>query len=424
MEYGTLEHAKMLDQQDELSIYRSRYHFPKHKGEDCLYFCGNSLGLQPKSTKAALMAELDHWAAHGVEGHFTGDNAWMYYHKLLTPPSARLVGAKESEVVVMNTLSTNLHLLMVSFYRPTNTRFKIIMEEQAFPSDQYAVESQVKFHGFDPEDAIIEVKARPGEDYIRTEDIEETIKAHSDSVALVFFSGVNYYTGQFFEMERITACAHDAGAIAGFDLAHAAGNVVMNLHDWNVDFAAWCSYKYLNSGPGGPSGVFVHEKHGQDKTLPRFAGWWGHDEKSRFKMEKGFIPMEGAQGWQLSNAQVLSFAALKSSIEIFEEAGIEALRAKSLQLTSYMESLINGIEGGDLFKIITPSIAEQRGAQLSMLTQDGIGKELFDFLSANGVICDWREPNVIRLAAVPMYNSFEDVWNFVDLVKRWIKRNH
>jgi kynureninase len=321
-------------------------------------------------------------------------------------------------------LSTNLHLLMVSFYRPTNTRFKIIMEEQAFPSDQYAVESQVKFHGFDPEDAIIEVKARPGEDYIRTEDIEETIKAHSDSVALVFFSGVNYYTGQFFEMERITACAHDAGAIAGFDLAHAAGNVVMNLHDWNVDFAAWCSYKYLNSGPGGPSGVFVHEKHGQDKTLPRFAGWWGHDEKSRFKMEKGFIPMEGAQGWQLSNAQVLSFAALKSSIEIFEEAGIEALRAKSLQLTSYMESLINGIEGGDLFKIITPSIAEQRGAQLSMLTQDGIGKELFDFLSANGVICDWREPNVIRLAAVPMYNSFEDVWNFVDLVKRWIKRNH
>jgi kynureninase len=423
MEHGTLEHARMLDQQDELSVYRSKYHFPKHNDKDCLYFCGNSLGLQPKSTRDALLAELDHWSTYGVEGHFTGDNAWMYYHKLLTPASAKLVGAKESEVVIMNTLSTNLHLLMVSFYRPTKQRFKIIMEEQAFPSDQYAVESQVKFHGFDPEDAIIEVKARPGEDYIRTEDIEATIKEHADSTALVFFSGVNYYTGQFFEMKRITECAHEAGAVAGFDLAHAAGNVVMKLHEWNVDFAAWCSYKYMNSGPGGPSGVFVHEKHGANPDLPRFAGWWGHDEESRFKMEKGFIPMKGAQGWQLSNAQVLSFAALKSSIEIFDEIGIERLRAKSLKLTSYMESLIDQIEGGDFFKIITPRVESLRGAQLSMLTKDKVGKALFDFLSEHGVICDWREPNVIRLAAVPMYNSFEDVWQFVDLVKRWIREN-
>lgn len=423
MEQGTLEHAKMLDRQDELFRFRSKYHFPQHDGEDCLYFCGNSLGLQPKSTREALLAELDHWSSYGVEGHFTGDNAWMYYHKLLTPASARLVGAKDSEVVIMNTLSTNLHLLMVSFYRPTKERFKIIMEEQAFPSDQYAVESQAKFHGFDPEEAIIEVKARPGEDYIRTEDIESTIKEHADSAALVFFSGVNYYTGQFFELERITKCAHEVGAIAGFDLAHAAGNVVLKLHEWNVDFAAWCSYKYLNSGPGGPSGVFVHEKHGTDRTLPRFAGWWGHDEESRFRMEKGFIPMQGAQGWQLSNAQVLSFAALKSSIALFDEAGMDTLRAKSLKLTTYMEALIDGIEGGDFFKIITPREQYLRGAQLSMLTKDKIGKALFDYLSANGVICDWREPNVIRLAAVPMYNSFEDVWRFVDLVKRWISEN-
>ena len=423
MEKGTLEYARKMDQQDPLSSFRSQYHFPQHEGSDCLYFCGNSLGLQPKATKEAIIAELDHWSAYGVEGHFTGDNAWMYYHKLLTPASARLVGAKESEVVIMNTLSTNLHLLMVSFYRPTRERFKIIMEAHAFPSDQYAVESQAKFHGFDPSEAIIEVAPREGEDYIRTEDIEQAIAEHGDQTALVFFSGVNYYTGQLFEMEKITKAAHGKGAIAGFDLAHAAGNVELKLHDWGVDFAAWCSYKYLNSGPGGPSGVYIHERHGDNPDLPRFAGWWGHDEESRFKMEKGFIPMKGAQGWQLSNAQVLSFAALKSSLELFDKAGMSALRAKSLSLTSYMEELIDGIEGGDMFKVITPRDTKLRGAQLSMLTREGVGKELFDYLSANGVICDWREPNVIRLAAVPMYNSYEDVWRFVDLIKTWLSEN-
>ena len=423
MEKGTLEYARKMDQQDPLSSFRSQYYFPQHEGSDCLYFCGNSLGLQPKATKEAIIAELDHWSAYGVEGHFTGDNAWMYYHKLLTPASARLVGAKESEVVIMNTLSTNLHLLMVSFYRPTKERFKIIMEAHAFPSDQYAVESQAKFHGFDPSEAIIEVAPREGEDYIRTEDIEQAIAEHGDQTALVFFSGVNYYTGQLFEMEKITKAAHAKGAIAGFDLAHAAGNVELKLHDWGVDFAAWCSYKYLNSGPGGPSGVYIHERHGDNPELPRFAGWWGHDEESRFKMEKGFIPMKGAQGWQLSNAQVLSFAALKSSLELFDKAGMSALRAKSLSLTSYMEELIDGIEGGDMFKVITPSDTKLRGAQLSMLTREGVGKELFDYLSANGVICDWREPNVIRLAAVPMYNSYEDVWRFVDLIKTWLSEN-
>ena len=423
MDKLSLAYAQQMDKEDPIASYRSRYFFPQHNGTDCLYFCGNSLGLQPRSTKEAIVNELDHWAKHGVEGHFTGDNAWMYYHKLLTPACARLVGAKESEVVVMNTLSTNLHLLMVSFYRPTATRFKIIMEDQAFPSDQYAVESQVRFHGFDPADAIIEVKPRAGESYIRTADIEQIIRAEGDSIALVFFSGVNYYNGQFFEMKRITDVAHEVGAVAGFDLAHTAGNLPLQLHDWGVDFAAWCSYKYLNAGPGGPSGVFVHEKHGNNPDLPRFAGWWGHDEESRFKMEKGFIPMKGAQGWQLSNAQVLSFAAMKASLDIFDEVGMDALRSKSLKLSGYMIDLIDSIEGGSFFRLITPREDTIRGAQLSMLTKDGVGKKLFDYLTENGVICDWREPNVIRLAPVPMYNSFEDAWHFVDLVKKWLVEN-
>ncbi len=422
---NSLSFAQKLDQQDPLKSYREQFHFPQHDGKDVVYLCGNSLGLQPKSIKNALLAELDQWKTYGVEGHFKGEMPWMYYHKFLTQQSANLVGAKPEEVVVMNTLTTNLHLMMVSFYRPTKERFKIIMEGGAFPSDQYAVESQVRFHGFDPEDAIVEVHPRNGETTLRTEDIIETIKKNGDQTALVMFGGVNYFTGQWYDLKSITEAGHSIGANVGFDLAHAAGNVVLKLHDWKVDFAVWCSYKYLNSGPGGPSGAFVHEKHGKNPELPRFAGWWGHDEGSRFLMKKGFIPMKGASGWQLSNAQIFSCAAHKASLDIFDEVGMETLRKKSELLTGFMEFLINEAnQSGYHFNIITPKNPKDRGCQLSIIT-DETGKALFDYLTENGVIADWREDNlygknggVIRVAAVPLYNSFEDVFHFVEMLKR------
>ena len=332
----TLSYARQLDRNDSLRHYRRRFHFPKHKGKSVLYFCGNSLGLQPRGVDAALMQELKHWREHAVEGHFRGDMPWMHYHKFLQPQTARLVGAKESEVVVMNTLTTNLHLLMVSFYQPSQQRFKIIMEAHAFPSDQYAVESQVRYHGFSPEEAIVEVAPRAGEETLRTEDILATIEQHGSEVALVLFGGVNYYTGQYFDLKKITEAAHKAGACAGFDLAHTAGNLPLRLHDWGVDFACWCSYKYLNSGPGGPSGIFVHERHGNRPELPRFAGWWGHDEAHRFLMQKGFVPMQGAAGWQLSNAQIFSMAAHRVSLDLFDEVGMEALRNKAVKMTGYL----------------------------------------------------------------------------------------
>ncbi len=384
-----------------------------------IYLCGNSLGLQPKAIRQALLHELDQWAEHGVEGHFRGDLPWMHYHKFLTQQTARLVGALPHEVVVMNTLTVNLHLMMASFYRPTPTRFKIVMEAGAFPSDQYAMESQVRWHGLDPEKAIVEVAPRAGEDILRTEDILDILEHEGDSVALVMFGGVNYYTGQFYELGKIAAAGHGIGAKVGFDLAHAAGNLPLQLHDWGPDFAVWCSYKYLNSGPGGPSGAFVHERHANSPELPRFAGWWGHDEAERFKMKKGFRPMQGAEGWQLSNAQIFSFAAHKASLDIFDAAGIENLRVKSLQLTAFMEQVLKEANGSrNLFKIITPGDPKQRGCQLSLLT-DHRGKALFDFLAANGVMADWREPNVIRFAPVPLYNSFEDVWQMGQLVARF-----
>jgi len=384
-----------------------------------IYLCGNSLGLQPKAIRQALLNELDQWAEHGVEGHFRGDLPWMHYHKFLTQQTARLVGALPHEVVVMNTLTVNLHLMMASFYRPTPTRFKIVMEAGAFPSDQYAMESQVRWHGLDPEKAIVEVAPRAGEDILRTEDILDILEHEGDSVALVMFGGVNYYTGQFYELGKIAAAGHGIGAKVGFDLAHAAGNLPLQLHDWGPDFAVWCSYKYLNSGPGGPSGAFVHERHANSPELPRFAGWWGHDEAERFKMKKGFRPMQGAEGWQLSNAQIFSFAAHKASLDIFDAAGIENLRVKSLQLTAFMEQVLKEANGSrNLFKIITPGDPKQRGCQLSLLT-DHRGKALFDFLAANGVMADWREPNVIRFAPVPLYNSFEDVWQMGQLVARF-----
>lgn len=415
---NTLLYARSQDQADPLRHFRERYYFPQHEGKDIIYFCGNSLGLQPKGVEDALMRELKQWREHAVEGHFRGEMPWMYYHRFLADQSAQIVGAKPEEVVVMNTLTANLHFMMVSFYRPTRERYKIIMEAGAFPSDQYAVESQARYHGFDPEDAIVELAPREGEHTLRTEDIVAAIERHGASTALVLFGGVNYYTGQFFDLPAIVEAGHKAGAYVGFDLAHAAGNVPLRLHDWGADFAAWCSYKYLNAGPGGPGGVFVHERHGNNPGLPRFAGWWGHDEERRFLMEKGFQPMRGAAGWQLSNAQVLSFAAHKAGLDLFAEAGMSALREKSLRLTAYLEFIIDEINRKEArFQIITPRDPAQRGTQLSLLTGPD-GRQLFDRLTQSGVIADWREPNVIRLAPVPMYVGFEDVWRFGEIVER------
>ena len=416
---NTLAFAQQMDRQDALRGYRDQFLFPQHDGRHVLYFCGNSLGLQPKTVRPALLAELDQWATHGVEGHFRGELPWMYYHKFLTQQSARLVGALPHEVVVMNTLTVNLHLMMVSFYRPVAARYKIVMEAGAFPSDQYAVETQVRWHGFDPGTAIVEVAPRPGENTLRTEDILETIEREGDSVALVLFGGVNYYTGQFYELPAIAAAAHRVGAYAGFDLAHTAGNLPLRLHDWDADFAVWCSYKYLNSAPGGPSGAFVHERHGNNPSLPRFAGWWGHDESERFQMRKGFKPMRGAEGWQISNAQILSFAAHKASLDIFDAAGMEALREKSLGLTGYLEFILDTVNREkNLFRIITPRDPLARGCQLSALT-DERGKALFDYLTGQGAVTDWREPNVIRFAPVPLYNSYEDVYRLGELLRKF-----
>lgn len=414
---NSLSFARKLDRLDPLRAYRSQFLFPKHAGKPALYFCGNSLGLQPKTMRRALMAELDQWQQYGVEGHFRGENPWMYYHKLLKPQTARLVGGLPEEVVVMNTLTVNLHLMLVSFYRPQGTRYKIMMEAGAFPSDQYAIETQLRWHGLDPSDALIEIAPRAGSDHLHTEDILDAISTAGSSLALVMFSGVNYYTGQFFDIESITRAAHSVGAYAGFDLAHAAGNLPLRLHDWGVDFAVWCSYKYLNSGPGGPSGVFVHARHASNADLPRFGGWWGHDEQLRFQMRKGFSPMYGADGWQQSNAQILSFAAHKASLDLFDAVGMEALHKKSVQLTAYLEWILAlHNPAGNRYKQITPLDSNARGCQISLLT-DLNGKKMFDYLSEHGVICDWREPNVIRFAPVPLYNSFEDVWRLGQLLR-------
>jgi len=408
-----LEKARDLDAQDPIKAYRDEYYMPKDGGRDIYYFCGNSLGLQPKKAQLYIQEALDAWAQMGVEGHVKGSRPWKPYHHFLTGPSARIAGAKEHEVVVMNTLTTNLHLLMASFYRPTKSRYKIIMEGGAFPSDQYAVESQVKLHGFAPEDAIVEIHPEPGLQNLTTAQIQKVIEAHGKETALVFFGGVNYYTGQWFDLKAITEAAHKAGAYAGFDLAHAAGNLPMELHDWNVDFAAWCSYKYLNAGPGGPSGVFIHERHGNNAELPRFAGWWGHDEAERFQMKKGFKPMEGAGGWQLSNAQIFSFAAHLASLELFDEVGMAALRKKSILLTGFLEECLDALnESGIKIDTITPKNPEHRGCQLSLFVDRKKGKVLHQQLRKHNIITDWREPNVIRLAPVPMYNKFEEVHYF------------
>ena len=367
----------------------------------------------PKAAEKAIKDELEDWKNLGVEGHFHGKNPWFHYHKFLTENAALLVGAKPIEVVIMNQLSSNLHFLFVSFYRPNQTKFKIIMEAGAFPSDMYLVESQVKFHGFDPAEAIIEVRPREGEHTLRHEDIIDVIEKNKDSVALVFFSGVQYYTGQVFDIENITNKAHEIGAVAGFDLAHAAGNINLELHKWKVDFAAWCTYKYLNSGPGSVGGVFVNEKYANDSSLPRFAGWWGHEESVRFKMLKGFVPEAGAAGWQVSNAPILSMSVHKASLEIFTRAGMSRLIEKGKNLNAYLEYIIkDSIEQNPNLKleIITPQYPE-RGCQISILTDEN-GKALFDHLTQAGVISDWRNPNVIRMAPVALYNRFEDIYRF------------
>ena len=380
---NTLTFARQTDKQDPLSKFRKQFHLLKKNEKHVIYLCGNSLGLQPKKVKAAIDQELKDWAELGVEGHFDGKNPWKYYHHFLTDKAAKVVGAKKSEVIVMNNLTTNLHLMMVSFYRPSKTRYKILMEAGAFPSDQYAMESQARFHGLDPVNTIIELKPREGEFNLRTEDILSEISEHKNDLALVLMSGVNYYTGQAFDMPAITREAHDAGAIAGFDLAHAAGNLHLKLHDWDIDFAVWCTYKYLNSGPGGTSGVFVNERHGNNPELIRFAGWWGHDEKERFQMKKGFKPMEGAAGWQLSNAQIFPMAIHKASLEIFDEAGMQNLRKKSELLTGYLEFILSAFSKH--LTIITPVNPKERGCQLSIIVKKD-GKKLFNYLRTRKII--------------------------------------
>jgi kynureninase len=411
---NALSFARDKDEQDPLAKYRNEFHFPTFHENGVVYFTGNSLGLQPKRTKEYILQELEDWAKWGVEGHFDARNPWFSYHELLTNKAAKIVGALDKEVVITHSLTTNLHLLMVSFYRPEGKRYKILCEGKAFPSDQYALESQVKFHGYDPKEAIIEIFPREGEHLIREEDILSSIEKQGDEIALIMIGGVNYYTGQLFDMKTITAAGHKVGAVVGFDLAHAAGNVEMHLHDWDVDFAAWCTYKYLNSSPGGVSGMFVHERHANNPNLPRFAGWWGHDKDVRFKMEPGFRPMEGAEGWQLSNAPILGMAAHLASLTIFDEVGMKAISQKRDDLTAYLEFIINAISASSEkvnFEIITPSDKTKRGAQLSILAH-GQGKDLFDALTKSGVVADWREPNVIRVAPAPLYNSYEDVYHF------------
>ncbi|RYY36931.1 MAG: kynureninase [Sphingobacteriaceae bacterium] len=410
----TYEYATQLDEQDTLKHFRNEFLIPQHNGKDAIYLCGNSLGLQPVSASKFIADELNVWQNKAVEGWFDGDKPWLSYHKEVAALTAPLVGASETEVSIMNSLTVNLHLLLVSFYKPVDRRYKIIMEAGAFPSDQYAIESQVKFNGYDTDDAVIEIAPRLGEHTLRTEDIVKTIEANKDELALVLFGGINYLTGQFFDLPAITRAAHAAGAIAGFDLAHAAGNVPLKLHDWDVDFACWCSYKYMNSGPGGISGIFVHQKHHADTTLNRFAGWWGYREDKRFLMAPGFDAAIGAKGWQVSTSPILLLALNKAALGIFTAAGgIDILREKSLHLTAYFEWLIKQVNNNyvqEIFHITTPAEPDNRGCQLSIICRDQ-PKEIFNYLTSQGVIGDWREPNVIRLSAVPLYNSFTDVYN-------------
>lgn len=418
----SLPFARQLDRQDPLRAFRSRFVLPRLNGKAAIYLTGNSLGLLPRSTKTFVLQELEDWGRLGVEGHVHARRPWMEYHKLTKRALAKITGSKPIEVVAMNQLTVNLHLLLVSFFRPAGKKFKILTEAGAFSSDQYVFESQLKFHGYDPADALIELKPRPGEFCLRTGDIIDAIEKNADELALVLFGGVQYYTGQFFDMKEITRAAHQAGAYAGFDLAHAVGNVILNLHDDDVDFAAWCSYKYLNSGPGAVAGAFVHERHANSSALPRFSGWWGHDEKERFLMKKGFRPMTGVDGWQLSNHPILQGAAHLAALQIIEEAGMKRLRKKSEQLTGYLEFLLDLIDPEHKdFAQITPKNPKERGCQLSIYMQRD-GRKIFNRLLPSGVIADWREPDVIRLAPTPLYNTFEEIFRFAEIFSASLKR--
>jgi kynureninase len=404
--------AIAMDERDPLNVYRDRFLLPKTKGRDCVYLCGHSLGLQPKTAAAFVEQELKDWAELGVEGHFHATNPWMPYHRLLNEQTAELVGAKPLEVVVMNSLTVNLHLMMVSFYRPTKSRHKIVVERGAFPSDQYAVESQILFHGFDPAISLIELTPRFGEACLRDEDIELLIERQGEEIALIMLGGVNYATGQAFDMARITQLGHARGCTVGFDLAHAAGNLLLKLHAWGPDFAVWCSYKYLNGGPGCVAGCFVHERHACAWDIPRFAGWWGHNEESRFEMGPEFRAISGAEGWQLSNPSIVSLAVLRASMDVFHEAAMERLRTKSISLTGYLEFLLNQYASHN-FSIVTPQEKERRGAQVSIRIREN-GRALCERLAREGIVGDWREPDTFRVAPVPLYNSYRDVFRFVE----------
>tara|TARA_B100001250_G_scaffold71782_1_gene58119 strand:+ start:22510 stop:23760 length:1251 start_codon:yes stop_codon:yes gene_type:complete len=410
---ATRDFALSLDRNDGLSKYRNQFHIPLQKnGKEHIYFCGNSLGLQPKKTKEFIDQEINDWATLGVEGHLNAKNPWLPYHESLSQSYANIVGSKKSEVVAMNTLTVNLHLMMVSFYRPTSKRYKIVIEADAFPSDTYAVESQIKFHGFSLEKSLIKIKPRAGESALRTEDIIDVINKEGDEISLIMLGGVNYYTGQVFDFEEITKSAHSKAILVGFDLAHAVGNIKLELHNWHVDFAVWCSYKYLNSGPGSVGGAFIHEKH-HNSDMPRFSGWWGHNKEDRFDMPDNFNPIKSAEGWQLSNPPILSLAAIRASLSFFEEVGMQKLVAKSKGLNKYFLYLLNSIDS-DRIEIITP---KNSGCQISIKVING-NKDLFEKITNEGVIADWREPDVIRVAPVPLYNSYLDLYGFYKILKQ------
>ena len=414
-----LHYAKELDQKDKIAHYRDQFHIPKDpNGKDWIYMCGNSLGLQPKITQQYIQQELKDWANFGVEGHFEAKNPWMPYHEFLTDAMAKVVGAKPIEVVTMNTLTTNLHLLMVSFYQPSKTKYKIVIESDAFPSDRYAVESQLHFHGFDRKEGIIEWKPREGEELLRIEDLETILDQQGDQIALLLIGGVNYYTGQYLDIKKIANLGHAKNCMVGIDLAHGAGNIQPELHNSGVDFAAWCTYKYLNSGPGSLAGLFIHEKHAYNKDLKRFSGWWSHNKDTRFNMRQEFDIMPGAEGYQLSNPPILSMAAIKASLDIFNAVGMDALREKSKALTAYFEFLIHEIDT-DRIKIITPTNPEERGCQLSIQVKNA-DKNLHQKLTDHHIITDWREPDVIRCAPTPLYNSFEDVYRMTEILKTMV----
>jgi kynureninase len=417
---NSLSFAQQLDEKDDLKKFRFRFYLPKENEKELIYFLGNSLGLQPRTAQSYIKHVLDQWSQYGVEGFLKGKQPWMNYHDLLIQPLSKIVGTLPHEVVVMNQLTVNLHLMMVSFYQPSGKRKKIICESKAFPSDQYMFETHIKHYGLKPEEVIVEVSPRQGEQLVRMEDILSSIEQYKDELALVLWGGVNYYTGQLFDMQTITKAAQSAGAKVGFDLAHAAGNVPLQLHNWNVDFACWCSYKYLNSGPGAVGGVYIHERYHKDSSIQRLAGWWGYDKETRFQMKKGFKPVLTAEGWQLSTPSPVLFAAHKAALEIFDEAGLEQIHAKRKMLSDYLLFILDSCNSRSkekMIEVITPRQESERGCQVSMLMLKN-GKKVFDKLSANGIFADWREPDVIRIAPVPLYNTFEEVWTFGDTLQK------